>query len=44
MDVESTIAFGDAKIDIPMFEYCHIGVAMGNSSAGTFIIFRLIAM
>jgi Cof subfamily protein (haloacid dehalogenase superfamily) len=30
MDVESTIAFGDAKIDIPMLEYCHIGVAMGN--------------
>jgi hypothetical protein len=30
MDIESTIAFGDAKIDIPMLEYCHIGVAMGN--------------
>lgn len=27
---EDTIAFGDAKIDIPMLEYCHIGVAMGN--------------
>ena len=26
-----TIAFGDAKVDIPMFEVCHIGVAMGNS-------------
>ncbi|WP_416222653.1 HAD hydrolase family protein [Streptococcus cuniculi] len=25
-----TIAFGDAKIDIPMLEYCAIGVAMGN--------------
>ena len=25
-----TIAFGDAKIDIPMLEYCEIGVAMGN--------------
>jgi hypothetical protein len=30
MDIESTIAFGDAKIDVPMLEYCHIGVAMGN--------------
>lgn len=27
---EDTIAFGDAKIDIPMLEYCSIGVAMGN--------------
>ena len=27
---EDTIAFGDAKVDIPMLEYCHIGVAMGN--------------
>ena len=25
-----TIAFGDAKIDIPMLEYCELGVAMGN--------------
>lgn len=25
-----TIAFGDAKVDIPMLEYCQIGVAMGN--------------
>ncbi|VJB80783.1 HAD superfamily hydrolase [Streptococcus pneumoniae] len=25
-----TIAFGDAKVDIPMLEPCHIGVAMGN--------------
>ena len=28
--VEDTIAFGDAKIDIPMLEYCGLGVAMGN--------------
>ena len=28
--VEDTIAFGDAKIDIPMLEYCAYGVAMGN--------------
>lgn len=27
---EDTIAFGDAKIDIPMLEYCAVGVAMGN--------------
>lgn len=25
-----TIAFGDAKVDIPMLETCKIGVAMGN--------------
>ncbi|MCQ2969548.1 MAG: HAD hydrolase family protein [Clostridium sp.] len=29
-DIKDTIAFGDAKIDIPMLEYCAIGVAMGN--------------
>lgn len=29
-DKEQTIAFGDAKIDIPMLEYCKYGVAMGN--------------
>ena len=28
--MEDTIAFGDAKIDIPMLETCEIGVAMGN--------------
>ena len=27
---EDTIAFGDAKVDIPMLEYCHIAVAMGS--------------
>ena len=27
---KDTIAFGDAKIDIPMLEYCAVGVAMGN--------------
>ena len=26
----NTITFGDAKIDIPMLEYCEIGVAMEN--------------
>lgn len=30
---EDTIAFGDAKIDISMLEYCAIGVAMGNGGA-----------
>ncbi|WP_027090507.1 HAD family hydrolase [Thomasclavelia saccharogumia] len=28
--IKDTFAFGDAKIDIPMLEYCHIGVAMNN--------------
>lgn len=27
---EETFAFGDAKIDIPMLEYCHVGVAMNS--------------
>ena len=30
IDKKDTIAFGDAAVDIPMFEYCEIGVAMGN--------------
>ena len=25
-----TIAFGDAKVDIPMFEYCEQSVCLGN--------------
>ncbi len=29
-DRKDTIAFGDAKIDIPMLEYCEVGVAMGS--------------
>lgn len=29
-DKADTIAFGDAKIDIPMLEYCAYGVSMGN--------------
>lgn len=29
-DKKDTIAFGDAKVDIPMLEYCGIGVAMGS--------------
>ncbi|MDW8709636.1 HAD family hydrolase [Streptococcus suis] len=28
-----TIAFGDAKIDISMLDYCAVGVAMGNGGA-----------
>ncbi|CAM2901679.1 haloacid dehalogenase-like hydrolase [Streptococcus acidominimus] len=31
VDRQDTIAFGDAKIDIPMLDYCKIGVSMGNS-------------
>ena len=27
---EDTIAFGDAKVDLPMFEACGYGVAMGS--------------
>lgn len=27
---EDTVAFGDAKVDIPMFEACGMGVAMGS--------------
>ena len=27
-----TLACGDAKVDISMLEYCHIGIAMGNAS------------
>ena len=34
-DVEDTIAFGDAKIDISMFELCNYAVAMGNAGAET---------
>lgn len=29
-DRKDTIAFGDAAVDIPMLEYCEIGVAMGS--------------
>lgn len=29
-DRKDTIAFGDAKIDISMLDYCQVGVAMGN--------------
>ena len=29
-DKKDTIAFGDAKIDIPMLEFCAVGVAMQN--------------
>lgn len=28
--IEDTFAFGDAKVDIPMLEYCHTGIAMGS--------------
>lgn len=29
-DKKDTLAFGDAKVDIPMLEYCAVGVAMGS--------------
>ena len=29
-DMRDTIAFGDAKVDIPMLQCCSFGVAMGN--------------
>lgn len=28
--LEDTFAFGDAKVDIPMLEYCKVGVAMNS--------------
>ena len=31
---QGTVAFGDAAGDIPMLEYCAVGVAMGNGSEG----------
>lgn len=30
IDRKDTFAFGDAKVDIPMLEYCQVGVAVGN--------------
>ena len=32
-DMRDTIAFGDAKVDIPMLECCAYGVAMGSGGA-----------
>lgn len=32
-DRADTLAFGDAKVDIPMLDYCQVGVAMGNGGA-----------
>ena len=32
-DKADTLAFGDAKVDIPMLDYCQVGVAMGNGGA-----------
>ena len=34
IDRLDTVAFGDAAVDIPMLEYCAVGVAMGNGSEG----------
>ncbi|AMB98559.1 HAD family hydrolase [Aerococcus urinaehominis] len=30
LDRANSLAFGDAKVDIPMLEYCQVGVAMGS--------------
>ena len=35
VDPKDTIAFGDAKIDIPMFDICGYSVAMGNAGKET---------
>lgn len=32
-DKKDTLAFGDARIDIPMLEYCEIGVAVASGGA-----------
>lgn len=29
-DIQDTFAFGDAKIDIDILDYCHVGIAMAN--------------
>ena len=29
-DIKDTFAFGDAKVDIPMLEYCNVGVAVAS--------------
>ena len=29
-DIKDTIAFGDAAVDIPMLEYCALGIAMAS--------------
>ena len=29
-DIKDTYAIGDAKVDIPMLEYCNVGIAMGS--------------
>ncbi len=39
---EDTIAFGDAKVDIPMLQACQIGVAMGNGGPEILAIADLI--
>ena len=33
VDRADTLAFGDAKVDIPMLDHCQVGVAMGNGGA-----------
>ncbi|MFT8348518.1 Cof-type HAD-IIB family hydrolase [Clostridium saccharoperbutylacetonicum] len=34
IDIKDTIAFGDGLNDIEMFEFCELGIAMGNAKEG----------
>lgn len=34
IDVKDTIAFGDGLNDVEMFEFCELGIAMGNAKPG----------
>lgn len=42
-DRADTVAFGDATVDIPMFESCAVGVAMGNASDNLKAVATLVA-
>lgn len=41
-DRADTVAFGDAAVDIPMIEYCAVGVAMGNASPDVIAVADLV--
>jgi len=34
IDVKDTIALGDGMNDVEMFEFCTLGIAMGNAKQG----------
>lgn len=46
--LEDTFAFGDAKVDIPMLEYCNVGVAVNsgamNQSNGDYVTDDVVKM